>query len=314
VTQIHIVEDARELGDLRRLWEDLYAADPEATMFQSYEWNQTAAEIFENRERLFVVAIENDRGAAIIPAVVNGEQIRLIGEELFDYRGVLASGDPEVVRSGFVALGVLDLPFAMTALRRAPQGVWVDFEARFYAGAPICRPGAPRDRHPRLQRRLERMVDGGCDLQAHSAPPPPLVAEVYEAKANAQSNCLFHDRLRIDAVNALTQVHGEGSELFLLRDRGQLVSGALTFFDRGVRRFYGTYSDRSSRWAKLSPGVALANHVTQSTLDAGSPVDLMTGEQPYKLRLASDVVPLYGMEATAARLRNLGSLPMSIAA
>ena len=52
-------------------------------MFQSFAWNEAAVRVFGAREPACIVVIENDSGAAIVPACSGKTGTRLIGEELF---------------------------------------------------------------------------------------------------------------------------------------------------------------------------------------------------------------------------------------
>jgi CelD/BcsL family acetyltransferase involved in cellulose biosynthesis len=52
-------------------------------------------------------------------------------------------------------------------------------------------------------------------------------------------------------------------------------------------------------WSKFSPGVVLIYEVTAHTLNEGLDCDYMTGEYGYKNRLATAMVPLLKVEATA---------------
>ena len=63
-------------------------------MFQSFDLNQLAADRFAEREEPFVICAESERGAAIVPAALRRSDgtIRLLGEELFDYRAFLHDG------------------------------------------------------------------------------------------------------------------------------------------------------------------------------------------------------------------------------
>jgi CelD/BcsL family acetyltransferase involved in cellulose biosynthesis len=50
----------------------------------------------------------------------------------------------------------------------------------------------------------------------------------------------------------------------------------------------------------------LIYEVTRQSLGEGLDCDYMTGEQPYKLRLATSSVPLYRVQATADQLAMAG--------
>jgi hypothetical protein len=116
-----------------------------------------------------------------------------------------------------------------------------------------------------------------------------LVRRMYELKARHESGSLFRDPLRIEAV--LGMAASAPTELFTIENGGDLVAAVLTFIDGYTCRFYGTYYD--ARWARYSPGVCLLYRVIQQAQARGLDFDFMTGEQPYKMRFASGVVPLY---------------------
>jgi hypothetical protein len=71
-------------------------------VFQRFDLNLLAAERFAAREKPYVVSAEPSGGAAIVPAVLRHSDgsIRLLGEELFDYRAVLHKGDDAVLPTG----------------------------------------------------------------------------------------------------------------------------------------------------------------------------------------------------------------------
>ena len=91
------------------------------TVFQDFELNLLAAEQFADREEPYVICAESERGAAIIPAALRRSDgtIRLLGEELFDYRAFLHRGDDEVLRAALAALGELGRPLEIVAVREA---------------------------------------------------------------------------------------------------------------------------------------------------------------------------------------------------
>lgn len=79
----------------------------------------------------------------------------------------------------------------------------------------------------------------------------------------------------------------------------------VTFKHRETRHFYTTYFD--NRWAQFSPGQALLYETAGVTLSEGLDCDFMTGEQPYKVRLGTNIVPLYRASASAERLAEIGA-------
>ena len=86
-----------------------------------------------------MVCAESDGGAAIIPAALRRSDgtIRLLGEELFDYRTFLHRGDDEVLRAALEALAELGRPLEIVALRESDRSVVTDeLELLPFAAAP----------------------------------------------------------------------------------------------------------------------------------------------------------------------------------
>src|SRR6476660_5214721 len=103
---------------IRPLWEALREAG-NYTVFQSFNLNLLAAARFAEREEPYVICAESEHGAAIIPAVVRRADgtIRLLGEELFDYRAFPHAGDDAVLRAALGVLSELGRPMEIVALR-----------------------------------------------------------------------------------------------------------------------------------------------------------------------------------------------------
>ena len=82
------------MAGLRPVWEFL-AAPGRATIFQSFHWNLLALTMFAGREEPFVVCAKASNGVAVVQAAIRRSDatVRLLGEELFDYRGFLHQGD-----------------------------------------------------------------------------------------------------------------------------------------------------------------------------------------------------------------------------
>ena len=123
---------------LRPLWTSL-CAEGNCTVFQSSDLNLLAAARFAEREEPHVICAESSSGAAIVPAAVRRKDgaIRLLGEELFDYRTFLHAGDDEVLRVAFGRLAELERPMEIVALREADRNAVSD-ELRLlpFAAAP----------------------------------------------------------------------------------------------------------------------------------------------------------------------------------
>ena len=105
------------------------------------------------------------------------------------------------------------------------------------------------------------------------------------------------------SISAPAVVTSAGTEQWIVRGQNfvlvysQPVAGD-TLFDASL--------------ARLSPAMCLICEVTRQSLEAGLNCDYMTGEQPYKIRMATGSMPLYRLTATSAQLAQHGE-PQSVA-
>ena len=89
-------------------------------------------------------------------------------------------------------------------------------------------------------------------------------------------------------------------EIFTLENDKRMAAALVVLRDGGSRRFYTGWF--APEYEKHSPALALIYEITRQSLAAGLDCDYMTGEQPYKMRLATNAVPLYRVRATADQL------------
>ena len=295
MTRITICRTERELDRIAGLWQEL-ARSGKHTIFQNFCWNRIAAAVFAEKERPLVVAVETDRGAAIIPAVVVASRhLSLLGEELFDYRDCLWTGDLSALRRAWAELARLNLPFQCKALRDGPAEHWNGFRAEPFTQAFSSRPDKAA-KNVRLEEQFGRLLRHGCRAETISA-TPDLVVAMYRARAALSGADLFRDERRRAMVAAMVEHAPEGARLHRLVHDETTVASVLTFSEGQWERFYGIHYDR--RWAKYSPGVSLAWWVREQTLAQGRFLDYMTGEQDYKQRLADTATPLFRVAADA---------------
>jgi CelD/BcsL family acetyltransferase involved in cellulose biosynthesis len=93
-------------------------------------------------------------------------------------------------------------------------------------------------------------------------------------------------------------------EVFTLEDSASIAAAVVTLRDQGCRRFYTGWF--APELEKHSPALSLIYEVTRQSLEAGLDCDYMTGEQAYKMRLATGSVPLYRLCASAEQLADAG--------
>ena len=310
VIKLGFFRTASELLGLRPLWEKLCCGGS-ATIFQNFELNCLAAHVFAEREEPFIISAEASYGAAIIPAVLRqGDRtIRLLGEELFDYRAFLQQGESEVLCFALAALAKQQMPLEIVALRSAeahyiPEGL----QLHDFAAAPGIKAAEMPEQvfssmHLRLARNLRRLQRLGYEFKSYNGTHSSLLAEIYKRKASQDRASLFHDALRVSFMTEAALSLASQFEIFTLECGGHMAAALVTLRDDPVRRFYtGWFAPELS---KHSPCLSLMYEVTRQSLAAGLDCDYMTGEQPYKLRLANSAAPLFRLRATPEELSGL---------
>jgi CelD/BcsL family acetyltransferase involved in cellulose biosynthesis len=305
--KITVCKSAGELLKMRPLWEQICAGG-EYTVFQNFRLNLLAAEKFADREQPYVICAEGPNGAAIIPAVLrhSDNSIRLLGEELFDYRGFLHSGDEQVLRAALTTLAKLRRSLEIVAMREADRSTVMDeLQVLPFAAAPCVR-GADISSeqfaaaHARLARNLRRLERLGFERRTYNGANPKIVRKIFAGKAAQLADSLFHDPARIEFLVSAAELMPEVFEIFTLENGAVMAAAVVTMLDRGTRRFYTGWF--APEYEKHSPALALIYEITRQSLAAGLDCDYMTGEQPYKMRLATNSVPLYKVKATREQL------------
>ncbi|HYX54054.1 MAG TPA: GNAT family N-acetyltransferase [Candidatus Limnocylindrales bacterium] len=298
---------------LRPIWEELLGQQ-EGTIFQSFDWNLLAARMFAEREEPRVVFVRTSYGMAIIPAARRSADrtIRFLGEELFDYRCPLFVGDPEIVNQAFSFLSASGDPLEVAAVRdRARKFFPPDITLEPFCHAPCVRhkhvsPEQFMLHHSRLPRNLRRLERLGFELKHYSGDASRLIRTIYQRKAEQDRNSLFTDPLRVEFMVNAALLAPEAMDVFTLEWGSELGAALVTLREPQTRRFYTCWFDGASPTiAKHSPSLSLIHEVTRRSLEEGLDCDYMTGEQPYKLRLATDSVPLFRARASAEQLELL---------
>lgn len=311
--RVTICSSVWELENLRSRWEFI-ANVCQHTIFQDFDWNLLAATIFADRETPYVVCAEASYGIAIVPAVRRRADgtLRLLGEELFDYRGFLHSGDESVLRSALSALAQTQECLEIVAVReperstvmeelnlipfhRAPFVALSELSAEEFAG-----------RHNRLRRNIRRFQKLGFQFKKYQGDHSELLRTIYASKAAQHPASLFHDSARVEFIVQIARRMPQGFEIFVLENGSHLAAALVTLKDGNFRRFYTGWFN--SDYEKLSPAMALIYETTCQSLAAGLNCDYMTGEQPYKLRLATNSTPLYRLLASSEQLAALGEV------
>jgi CelD/BcsL family acetyltransferase involved in cellulose biosynthesis len=304
------------MESLRPAWDALYRT-ADYTIFQSFSWNHLAARAFP-KNNLCIVYAEGQEGAALIPGVAEQGGLAFLGDAMFDYRDVLACGEPSALRQAWSQLAGLGLRFSLNGLRgvsRLPRWRMLGFEPQPFVSAPRarradCTAEEFPARHVRSRRLLQRLISAGAELRRYSGAASALVRHIYERKAKQSLRSgenLFANSDRVDFMVALAALNPADCEIFTLESGACLVAALVCFRDSGVRRFYTIDYDR--KWASYSPGVALVFEATRCSLAEGLDCDYMTGEQPHKMRFATSSEPLFRIEASCRDLHRIAKLP-----
>ncbi len=296
-----VARSPAELDLLRPAWESLYRTGTK-TLFQCFSWNRLAAFLFAAREEPYVVLLESDAGAALIPGAIADHGFTLLGEALFDYRDVLAAGDPSLLRQAWQEVAALKLPIFFAALRgEERRRAWKGFSPHPFVSAPgvltrdISAEQLVAD-HARIGSRWRKILRQGVEFRQEPNPSTELLQRIYQLKAAQLPANLFRDASRIDFLAAAGRLAGIPCDVYTLTQGSTLVAALVTFRDGNTRRYYTTYYDHA--WAHFSPGIVLLFEVTRLSLEEGLNCDYMTGEQPHKVRLATARVPLFRVECS----------------
>jgi CelD/BcsL family acetyltransferase involved in cellulose biosynthesis len=308
---------------LAPLWNELLE-NQEHTLFQYFSWNKLATEMFSDRITPYVVAVKGDAGAAIIPTAINHREhrVELLGELLFDYRDVLHNGDREVLSAAWREVAYLGQPLHVLAVQEGSiHQRWSDFTAAPFANAPqvdrnIVDAEVFRLSHSRLGRQMRRLQKQGAVQRRFSGCERDVVRQIYDCKrrlfADDRNGNVFLDPRRCEFMVAAASMAGSGCDVYTLEADGALIAGLVTFRDCETRRFYTTYFN--PEWSRFSPGQALLYEITAQSLANGLSCDYMTGEYPYKLRLANASRSLQRLEVSVEQLSEIASGSASRAA
>ncbi len=310
--QITIIRTAQEMAGLRSLWESLCEAG-RTTIFQNFHWIQLAFSMFAGREEPWIVCAQASYGLAIVPAVMRHRDasVRLLGEELFDYRCFLHQGDEAVLAGALAELAALARSLEVVALRSHDRKAVLDRLTLlpFSAAPQVRRADASAEEfsanHGRLGRNLRRLQRLGFEMKTYCGDSPRLLRIIYERKAAQDPRSLFHDPLRVEFMIRAAQLHPSAFEVFTLERGPQVGAAVVTLRDGDIRRFYTGWFDPALE--KFSPAITLIYEITRQSLASGLDCDYMTGEQAYKMRLATASVPLYRLQATPQQLAALGA-------
>ena len=319
--ETRIVRSAEEIAELEPVWRRCFLIDPYATIFQSYEWNLSMAEHLPHIERPLVICSQDaDGNATIVPAAESlaSDCLTLLGECLSDYRSILTTdASSPTIQSAFLALANERKWLLYTALLPEHHAVLDEFSTEGFCGAPHKTPCPGSEfaaRHGRMFSRLRKLERHGFDVVEHDGSDEQLVRWIYARKSQADEHCLFRAPHRVNAIVTAFRALASKVRVFTLRRDGLIIAAVIVLIDsaRGFARFYTNWFDAD--WRHFSPGMVLLYEASRRVLDAGLGCDYLTGEQPYKLRMADCSRYLRRVKASPEELRRAGGSAAGIAA
>ncbi len=161
--------------------------------------------------------------------------------------------------------------------------------------------------HSRLGRQMRRLQKQGVEF--YGSPRDTTLnwsaictnASEHNSPAMGPTTCFWIPALRLHGCRR--RMEGNACEIYTLEKDASLVAGLVTFRDGDTRRFYTIYFNPA--WARYSPGQALLFEATARSLAEGLRCDYMTGEYPYKLRLANASRQLFRVDLSAEQLADI---------
>jgi CelD/BcsL family acetyltransferase involved in cellulose biosynthesis len=318
---VGVVEDSRGFAELEEEWEDLYRRCPRATPFQSWTWLYSWWECYELR----LITVRNSRGLliGIFPFMVEFGSVYVgrllfVGTELSDYLDVIVrSGwEDKVLESGVQALEKLEC-WHIADLQQLPQEAAAWGVRRWWDGPRIClrRDSCPvvevkpcdellaslsRNLRSTVRRTLRRAATDGLQRKVadasnikHAAERlvalhreawqgrdigPEHVTQRFEAPTVAATQ-----RLAYRGLGTISEFWQDGEVLisdFLMFGRAYCGSPILGASQKAPQRY---------QWSSLY----IWDAVEIAHIGDSSYLDLLRGEEPYKLRWSSRIIPTH---------------------
>lgn len=284
-----------DLTPLAGHWQAAFDACP-ASVFQSFAFARNWAAVF-CRDVELQIWVQNP-GPLVLPFALRNGQLGLIGEGLFDYLDLVGLAPPQLLLEAVEKVSGLDWRSAQfTGVPAAsPHAIFwkgLNAECSEYAAAP-WRP-APDPTFGDHARWAVRWRAAQAELQLETGPAERrrLLAWLLDRKARAlaargAANVLGACEQRWLA--AMVEHEPHIAELWALRRRGELLAALLAWQTPTMRYAYTlSYEQRA---AALSPGLLLLYALVRYTMNQGRGFNFLTGEQSFKLRLATLRDPL----------------------
>jgi CelD/BcsL family acetyltransferase involved in cellulose biosynthesis len=319
--EVLVTRSVKELDLLREEWADLLSRCPQATIFQTWEWNRTWWDMFGTTEQLFLLQIrEKDQLVGIAPLYITRSprapvrKLVFVGNVITDYTDILAPVESarevwdSVLRysiserlADFVELQNLCSPAALwdsiaTLCKTGFSLCWKEFEGE--GSCCVALPATWNEYLKRLSnivrsnlmRRRRNLVKAVTRVEARLADDtevPRVMTALFDLHQKRWNSRQMPGNLKLDRVR---QFHRKVAEQFqrrgwlrlhYLRVEEQIVAVQYAFRFRD--RYYGYLNGFDPAFRRFSPGSSLIAAAIQQAISEGcSEFDLLRGEEHYK--------------------------------
>jgi CelD/BcsL family acetyltransferase involved in cellulose biosynthesis len=321
-TEVAIIRSEQEFAGLEEQWEELYCDSPLATPFQSWAWLYSWWEIYGKDYELWLITVRNDRGllVGVVPLMLERmagfDRLLFAGTGLTDHLDVLAREgwegsvsealartlrrmtswqvvDLQQLRPGAVAWGLLrwwDGP-----LLRVWQDGFPVVDVRPWDELLMSLSKNLRSTVRRTLRRAEadgvsRKLASVDDAEGAAIRLVALHRELWQERDIGSEHLTNRFESYVIAVARRMIARGFGGITEFWRDGEVVISD---FWVCG-HDFLGTYMLGANQaalqryqWSSLYIWDAI--NIARST--GKNRIDLLRGEEPYKLRWSSEIIP-----------------------
>ena len=320
--EIAIVEDAKDFAELEGEWEDLYHNSPLATPFQSWAWLYSWWEFYGEHYGLRLVTARDEEGllVGIIPLMLERSRglrkLLFIGTGPTDYLDVLArkGWEAEVAEAGVRALGQQVGPWQVADLHqlRPESAAWGIFERWGGPKTRVWQDNCPtidvkpwdellmsfkRKMRYDVRRAVRRAEADGLrcepagpeDAQRAAQRWMALHREAWRGREIAPEHLTrrFQSHLEV-AVRRMTE--RELGRISEFRLDGEAIASHFLVFGRDFvgEHMVGSGEQALERYQISS--LYIQDGINAALQKGSARLDLLRGEEPYKLRWASGVV------------------------
>ena len=317
-----VVEDMRTFAALEEEWEELYWQDPRATPFQSWAWLYSWWESYRGGYGLRIITLRNDEGllVGLMPLMLRRNRLgfgrlMFLGTGMSDYLDVLVrrGWEAEVAKAGAGAIqGFGDWQVADLWDVRPGSAAWDIFggwsapktHLRLF-GCPVidARPweellaSLSRNHRSTVRRTLRQAEADGVRTKLASPEEAGRAArrlvdlhrQAWQGRDIGPEHLTQRFETRLEAASSRMTARGLAGVSEFWRD-GEVIATQLLIFGKDFigEHITGANQETLKRYQISSLFMHDAFNAVLKRND--SYLDLLRGEEPYKLRWASRVI------------------------